>query len=253
LKLPWLDPDTPFPPVEEALADPAGLLAAGADLSLPRLALAYANGVFPWYGPGEPILWWSPDPRMVLALDDFSPSHSLRKLLRKIAREEALAEPRVQVCVDTAFDQVMQACAAPRPGQPGTWITPAMQQAYRQWHAAGRVHSVETWMDGRLAGGLYCVNLGTMVFGESMFSLATDASKIALAHLVAFLRQHGVAWLDCQQETTHLARLGAAPVARGRFLQHLRNTVGQPDLPWRRGRLDSQGRYFDAPVLRTFT
>jgi leucyl/phenylalanyl-tRNA--protein transferase len=225
-------------------------LAAGADLSLPRLEMAYSNGIFPWYAPGEPILWWSPDPRMVLALEDFSPSHSLRKLLRKIAREEALFQPRIEVRVDTAFDQVLQACAAPRDGQPGTWITQPMQHAYRQWHMAGRVHSIETWIEGELAGGLYGVSLGSMFFGESMFSLATDASKIALAYLVAFLRHHGVAWVDCQQQTGHLASLGAAPVARSRFLQHLRNTVGQPDPPWQSGRLDSQGRYFDAPVLR---
>lgn len=241
MKLPWLTPDTPFPPVEHALSDPAGLLAAGADLSIERLTAAYCNGIFPWFSVGEPILWWSPDPRMVLACNDFSPSHSLRKLLRKIARDEHSVLPRVQVRVDTNFPAVMAHCAAPRDGQAGTWITPAIQQAYTAWHAAGVAHSVETWIDGELAGGLYGISLGRMFFGESMFALAPDASKIALAYLVAFLQRAGVEWIDCQQQTRHLATLGARPMPRARFVEHVRHAVACPAPVWQRGRLDSTG------------
>lgn len=241
MKLPWLSPDTPFPPVEHALSDPAGLLAAGADLSLERLTAAYSNGIFPWYSEGEPILWWSPDPRMVLACEDFAPSHSLRKLLRKIERDENSLLPRVQVRVDTDFATVMACCAAPRDGQAGTWITPAIRQAYGAWHEAGVAHSVETWIDGELAGGLYGVSLGRMFFGESMFTRAPDASKVALAYLVAFLRRAGVAWIDCQQQTRHLGSMGARPVPREDFVRHVRQAVTQPAPAWRRGRLDSQG------------
>jgi len=241
LKLPWLSPDTPFPPVEHALPDPNGLLAAGADLSLERLRTAYSNGIFPWYGEGEPILWWSPDPRMVLACADFAPSHSLRKLLRQVARDEPTLLPRLQVRVDTAFEAVVAHCAAPRGGQAGTWITAAMRQAYRAWHAAGAAHSVETWIDGELAGGLYGISLGGMFFGESMFTRAPDASKVALAYLVTFLRRFGVEWIDCQQQTRHLASLGARPVPRARFVEHVRRAVAAPAPAWHPGRLDSQG------------
>lgn len=245
MKLPWLESDTPFPPVEQALIEPEGLLAAGADLSIARLTLAYSSGIFPWYAPGEPILWWSPNPRMVLRCEDFAPSHSLRKLLRKIAREEESAQPRLQVRVDTAFERVMNACAAQRAGPPGTWITPEMRQAYLAWHAAGRVHSIETWIDGELVGGLYGVSLGHMFFGESMFSLVTDASKVALAYLIALLRRFDVPWVDCQQQTSHLASLGAAPVSRARFVHHLRTTVQQADIAWQSGRLGSLGQYIE--------
>lgn len=241
MKLPWLLHDTPFPPVELALSDPAGLLAAGADLSIERLTAAYSQGIFPWYSEGEPLLWWSPDPRMVLACEDFAPSHSLRKLLRKIERDENSLLPRVQVRVDTDFATVMACCAAPRDGQAGTWITPAIRQAYGAWHEAGVAHSVETWIDGELAGGLYGVSLGRMFFGESMFTRAPDASKVALAYLVAFLRRAGVAWIDCQQQTRHLGSMGARPVPREDFVRHVRQAVSQPAPAWRRGRLDSQG------------
>jgi len=243
LKLLWLSVDAPFPPVEEALTDPNGLLAAGADLSLPRLVQAYSNGIFPWYSEGEPILWWSPDPRMVLVCDQFSPSHSLRKLLRQIEREENRADARVQIRVNTAFDEVLTECAKHRLGQAGTWITPAMQQVYRDWHKAGGVHSVETWIDGKLVGGLYGVSLGGVFFGESMFARTPNASKIALAYLVRFLRRHGVAWIDCQQQTRHLASLGAILVPRADFLMHVRAAVRQhPAPPWCAGWLDSQGK-----------
>jgi leucyl/phenylalanyl-tRNA--protein transferase len=241
VKLTWLDPDTPFPPVELALKEPAGLLALGADLSVGRLQDAYRNGIFPWYSEGEPILWWSPDPRMVLRCEDFAPSHSLRKRLRQIARDESGANPRVQVRVNTAFATVMQHCAAPRDGQPGTWITDEMRQAYLDWHQAGGAHSVETWIDGELAGGLYGISLGGMFFGESMFTRVPDASKIALAYLVNFLRRQGVAWIDCQQQTRHLASLGARPVARADFITHVRAATRLPGPVWQPGRLDSKG------------
>jgi len=241
LKLPWLAPDTPFPPADQALSDPPGLLAAGGDLSVGRLRQAYCSGIFPWYAEGEPILWWSPDPRMVLACADFAPSHSLRKRLRRIAREEKQPWPSVQVRVDTAFARVLAECAAPRAGQAGTWITVPMQQAYLAWHAAGQAHSIEAWIDGDLAGGLYGISLGGMFFGESMFARATDASKIALAYLVRFLQRHGVDWIDCQQQTHHLASLGARPVPRERFLAHLRQTVDLPAPQWMPGMLDADG------------
>jgi leucyl/phenylalanyl-tRNA--protein transferase len=245
LKLAWLESDTPFPPVEQALAEPEGLLAAGADLSIARLTLAYSNGIFPWYAPGEPILWWSPNPRMVLACENFAPSHSLRKRLRQIARDETDAQPRIEVRTDTAVERVLNACAAQRPGPPGTWITPEMRSAYLAWHHAGCVHSIETWINGELAGGLYGVSLGRMFFGESMFSLATDASKIALAYLIVFLRRFDVAWVDCQQQTSHLASLGAAPVSRADFVRHVHHAVRQANVGWRSGRLDSRGEYIE--------
>jgi len=242
LKLPWLAADTPFPPAEFALTDPDGLLAAGAYLSPELLAQAYSNGIFPWYSQCESVLWWSPNPRMVLPVKDFAPSHSLRKLLRQIAAREYEATPSVQVRVDTVFPQVMAACAAPRDGQPGTWITAAMQDAYRQWHDAGVVHSIETWIDGELAGGLYGISLGRMFFGESMFTRVPNASKIALAHLVRYLDAQGVEWIDCQQQTRHLASMGAAPVPREHFLRHVRQATQQPGIPWSRGRLDTRGQ-----------
>jgi leucyl/phenylalanyl-tRNA--protein transferase len=247
LKLPWIDADTPLPPVEHALSEPDGLLAAGADLSVERLTEAYSRGIFPWYSEGEPVLWWSPDPRMVLACDEFIVSHSLAKLLRRLAREEHRADARVQVRVDTAFDEVLHACAAPRDGRSGTWITPEMQAAYADWHRAGAAHSVETWVNGRLCAGLYGISLGGMFYGESMFTRITDGSKIALAYLVRFLARHGVPWIDCQQQTRHLASLGARPIPRARFVAHVGQLVTRPGPPWRRGRLDTDGRLLPLP------
>jgi len=239
--LAWLDRDAPFPPAETALRDPPGLLAVGGELTLARLRLAYRNGIFPWYTEGEPILWWSLDPRLLLACEDFHASHSLRKRLRAIARHEDDVTPSVQIRVDTAFAQVMRACGAPRSGETGTWITPAMQAAYCAWHRAGEVHSVETWINGQLAGGLYGVSLGAMFCGESMFARATDASKIALAYLVRFLLRHGVTHIDCQQNTPHLVSLGARPVSRAEFLKQLRVCATQKPPPWEPGWLDAQG------------
>ena len=251
MKLAWLEPDTPFPALDRALQEPDGLLAVGADLTTARLADAYAHGIFPWFSEGEPILWWSPDPRMVLQCAHFAPGRALRKRLRQIARQSEIAScalgtdhpsaGTVEVRVDTAFDQVMAACAAPRDGQPGTWITLPMQRAYRQWHREGATHSVETWIDGRLAGGLYGVSLGTMFFGESMFTRVSDASKIALAYLVTFLARHDVQWIDCQQQTHHLASLGAAPVARADFAAHVAQARHRPRPPWQSGRLTHEG------------
>ena len=212
----WLQAGTPLPPTSSALddrTDAPGLLAAGGDLRLERLREAYSHGVFPWYGPGQPVLWWSPDPRMVLRTDQFKLSHSLRKTLRRFLRS-----PGCELRIDHDTPRVMAHCAqTPRDGQDGTWIVPEMQAAYAAWARAGSVHSVETWIDGELVGGLYGVNLGRMMFGESMFSHRTDASKIALAGLVAFCRFHHMPVIDCQQATGHLASLGAAPLPRAEF------------------------------------
>lgn len=232
-----LDRHTPLPSPERALRDPNGLLAVGADLSPARLAEAYSQGIFPWYSEGQPVLWWSPDPRLVLPTAGFSPSRNLRKKLRRIARGDLA----VQVRVDTAFADVIAACAAPRPGQDGTWISSDIRRVYTAWHRAGRVHSIETWLDDELVGGLYGVSLGRMFFGESMFSHVTDASKIALAYLVSFLKRHGVALIDCQQETAHLASLGAHTMSRRRFLEHIHRVRGEPEPPWRAGTLSDDG------------
>src|SRR5688572_19590849 len=189
---------------DPSYADPSGLLGVGGDLEPERVLLAYRSGVFPWYSEGQPILWWSPDPRMVLFTDEFKVSRSLRKTLRHFNLDS-----RCEIRIDSAFRRVITACAStPRDGQAGTWILPEMIDAYCDWHAEGAVHSFETWIDGQLVGGLYGINLGRMFYGESMFSHRADASKIATAALVAFCRTHGVALIDCQQRTRHLASLG---------------------------------------------
>ena len=226
----WINgDDEPLPPTHLALgphSEAPGLLAAGGQLTPQRLEQAYRQGVFPWFGPGQPVLWWSPDPRMVLPVAQFRLSKSLAKTLRRFLRT-----PGCELRIDSACDRVIAACArAPREGQHGTWIVPQVQAAYIGWHRTGRVHSFETWIDGQLAGGLYGVGIGRMFFGESMFARATDASKIALAALVAFCRHHGVAWIDCQQNTGHLASLGAHEVPRTGFEQHLSRVQGEPDI-----------------------
>lgn len=232
LRLPWLAPGAPFPPADQAWGarDPIpGLLAAGGALDTATLIHAYRQGIFPWFGPDQPILWWSPDPRMVLRPQCFHLSHSLRKTLRS-----ALRARRLDIRIDSAFDAVIQACAhTPRPGQTGTWIVPAMIAAYQALHRAGHAHSVETWWEGQLVGGLYLVNLGRAVFGESMFSLRRDASKMALAALVAACRAWGVPLIDCQQNTHHLASLGAAPEPRETFLRDVRAATEAPPPVWR--------------------
>lgn len=225
----WLpddaDDQTPFPPTSAALglhSEAPGLLAAGGRLGPWRLEQAYRHGIFPWYSSGQPVLWWSPDPRMVLPVAEFRLHRSLKKTLRHF-----LAAPGCEIRFDSAFESVIAACAhTPRDGQLGTWIVPALKRAYVDWHRAGAVHSVETWVDGRLVGGLYGVGIGRMFFGESMFSHATDASKIALAALVAFCRAHDMALIDCQQATGHLASLGARELPRTAFERHLALTLG---------------------------
>lgn len=223
--IPWLASSDPFPRVDAALSDPNGLLAAGADLSQARLLDAYRRGIFPWFNPGEPILWWSPDPRMVLLPDDLRIARSLAKRLRRRDYE---------IRLDSRFTRVMTECAAPRPRQGGTWISPAMIAAYARLHEAGYAHSVETWIGGELVGGLYGIALGRAFFGESMFSRASDASKLAFAHLVRQLRRWDFGLIDCQMETAHLASLGAKPIPRTEFIQRLDTLVNCADRlgPW---------------------
>jgi leucyl/phenylalanyl-tRNA--protein transferase len=228
--IPWLDIDTPFPDVAQALkVDAPGLLAAGADLSPQRLLAAYRRGIFPWFSEGQPILWWSTDPRMVLMTENFRLSDSLKKAVRKVERSAA-TDGRWQLRFDGDFEAVMRSCAAPRKDEPGTWISEEIMQGYCGLHRLGYAHSSELWLDGELVGGAYGVSIGRMFYGESMFARVRDGSKIALAHLVRFLKAEGVAMIDCQQETEHLASLGAAPVSRERFLAHLRRAIEQPQI-----------------------
>ncbi|HET6492287.1 MAG TPA: leucyl/phenylalanyl-tRNA--protein transferase [Burkholderiales bacterium] len=224
--IPWLGIEDPFPPVTRALREPNGLLAAGADLSVVRLTEAYRRGIFPWYGAGQPLLWWSPNPRMVLFPPELRLSRSLRKRLRR--RDYVIR-------CDSAFDAAVRACAAPRAGQSGTWITEEMIAAYGALHCHGLAHSVETWIDDDLVGGLYGVALGRMFYGESMFARATDASKIALAHLVKQLARWNFGMIDCQMQTAHLASFGAREIPRAEFTRSLQELVNYPQSPaeWR--------------------
>jgi leucyl/phenylalanyl-tRNA--protein transferase len=223
--IPWLYPDSPFPPVERALRQPDGLLAAGADLTPERLLDAYRHGIFPWFGPGEPILWWSPDPRMVLFPAELKISRSLAKRLRR---------GDFSVRADTAFAAVTRACAEPRPGQGGTWITEEMRCAYLRMHELGYAHSVECWQEGELVGGLYGVAIGGAFYGESMFSRRTDASKVALAHLARYLESHRFRVIDCQMKTAHLASLGAREIPRRDFVAGLKEWthIGEAPARW---------------------
>lgn len=215
----WLRPDDPpeaFPPASQALRDPDGLLAAGGDLSPGRLLAAYRRGIFPWYSPGQTILWWSPDPREVIRPDRFHVSRSLARALRAAA-----ADPTFEVLEDRHFAQVIDACAAPRRADSGTWITPDMRAAYCALHAAGVAHSIEVWRAGQLIGGMYGVQLGGVFFGESMFSAAPDGSKFALEYLCRTRRNGSVALLDCQFPTPHLRSLGSEALPRAAFLAEL--------------------------------
>ena len=217
--IPWLHGDEPFPPVTKALRSPNGLLCAGGDLEPGRLVDAYRHGIFPWFSEGDPILWWSPDPRMVLYPAELRISRSLKK---------TLARGTYETRVDTAFRAVIEACSAPRDGHAGTWIVPEMIEAYTRLHELGHAHSVESWQDGELMGGLYGVALGKVFFGESMFARAPDASKVALAGLVERLRGGGYRVIDCQQATAHLASLGAREIPRRAFAQLLQESIQYP-------------------------
>ena len=224
--IPWLEPDDPFPLTHKALKQPNGLLAAGADLTPGRLIEAYSLGVFPWFNADEPVLWWSPDPRMVLIPAELKVARSLKKVLRNRTYE---------VRLDTAFSRVMQGCAQPRDGQSGTWISPMMTDAYTRLHEMGVAHSAETWIDGKLAGGLYGVALGRMFYGESMFTDVTDASKIAFVHLVWQLKRWGFGMIDCQMKTAHLETFGAREIPRSDFMRRVSKLIQYSPAPtcWR--------------------
>lgn len=211
-ELPWLAPGDPFPPTASALDEPPGLLAAGGSLDTGTLIRAYRQGIFPWFNPGDPILWWTPDPRLVLYPDRFHASRRLRRRLRNAD---------LRFSLDHAFDAVVRACAEPRPDQPGTWITEAMREAYGNLFRIGYAHSVEVWRDDRLVGGVYGVQLGGVFFGESMFSRTSDASKCALWLLCALRDSLGLRLLDCQVASGHLLRLGAEEIPRTDFEDHL--------------------------------
>jgi len=219
----WLDetnPETSFPSPDRALSEPNGLLALGGDLSTARLLNAYQQGIFPWYEVGQPILWWSPDPRAVLFLDEFKLHRSLRKKIR---------QTNYQITFDQNFEAVINSCAAPRGHTNETWITPEMQSAYTQLHGLGYAHSVEVWnKNGQLVGGLYGVALGQIFFGESMFSRERDTSKIALATLACHLESWGFPLIDCQQDTRHMSMMGARVIKRADFTSLLKNYCLRP-------------------------
>jgi leucyl/phenylalanyl-tRNA--protein transferase len=229
VRLHWLDPrqpHQPFPPVHLAMREPNGLLAIGGDLSLTRLLRAYAQGIFPWYNPDEPILWWCPDPRAVLRPDAIHVSRSLQRAIRR---------NDYAVTLDRAFDAVLEGCAGTRRGSQGTWLGSDMRRAYRQLHAHGHAHSVEVWRDGTLIGGLYGVVSGRVFFGESMFSAATGGSKLALVWLCRQLEAWSFALVDCQVRSAHLDSLGAGEMSRETFLRELARSREHPHPPglWR--------------------
>jgi leucyl/phenylalanyl-tRNA---protein transferase len=231
LHLHWLEPGDTFPDVAQAWttqSDAPGLLAAGGSLDVASLLQAYAKGIFPWFSQGQPILWWSTDPRMVLQPAQFKLHRSLKKTIQRFR-----ASTQYEIRMDSAFDRVIENCAhTKRSGQGGTWILSEMVEAYQALHRAGYAHSVETWMDGELVGGLYCVAMGKAIFGESMFAHRTDTSKLALAALVGLCRAQDVAMIDCQQNTRHLASLGAVEVARAAFVLRVQEAIAQTPLVW---------------------
>ena len=226
MSIPWLESGDPFPPVDQALIEPNGLLAAGADLSPERLLDAYARGIFPWFNEEDPVLWWSPDPRMVLFPRELHVSRTLRRAIRS---------HQFSVTLDREFDAVVEGCAAPRSNQDGTWISPDMMSAYARLAHLGYAHSVEVWASGQLVGGLYGVALGRVFYGESMFSRRSDASKVALAYLARQLDRWNFRLIDCQMATRHLASLGAREIARDEFLRRVHGGAVQPGVaaPWR--------------------
>ncbi len=227
----WLEINEPLPAPETAIKSDSGLnglVAAGGGLSVERLVEAYSHGIFPWFSADQPVLWWSPDPRMVLHVDSFKLHRSLRKNLATF-----LATPDHVIKFDSAFDQVIRHCAlTKRSDQNGTWILDEMISAYQDLHVHGFAHSVETWVNDRLVGGLYCVSIGHCVFGESMFSLQSNASKIALAALVAFAKSQGILWIDCQQNTKHLASMGAREISRSQFLKDVAQERFKSPVDW---------------------
>jgi leucyl/phenylalanyl-tRNA--protein transferase len=224
--IPWLEPGDPFPPIELALREPNGLLAAGGDLSPARLVDAYAQGIFPWFNEGEPPLWWSPDPRMVVFAEERRIARSLRRVMKS---------RRFRVTMDAAFLDVMAGCAGPRLDQDGTWITSQIVDAYAELARLGFAHSVETWEDGELVGGLYGVAVGRMFFGESMFARRSDASKVAFISMLEQFEAWDMPLVDCQVATSHLASLGGREIPRDAFLRHVRTLVRGPAIPspWR--------------------
>lgn len=227
----WIDPNDPLPDTCHALTTQEGangLLAAGVDLGPKRLIEAYSRGIFPWFSSGEPVLWWSPSPRMVLMTDEFHLAKSLRKHAIK-----KLKDPEFEICADRSFSEVMQACSMPRATQSGTWISGPMIAAYCELHDLGLAHSMEVREAGRLVGGLYCVAIGKMIFGESMFTRQPNASKLALATLVAWGKRHGAQVIDCQQHTEHLESLGARQIDRTSFEAHVSELTSKSALPWR--------------------
>lgn len=232
--IPFLVHPSQFPPPSAALHEPNGLLAASNVLTAEWLLLAYRQGIFPWYSPGQPVLWWSPDPRMVL----FPHALRINRSLGKVIRNRAYT-----IRFDTAFREVMEACAAPRRDANGTWITAEVLEAYCALHRLGYAHSVETWLDGQLVGGLYGVALGGVFYGESMFAVQADASKIAFAHLVPWLERAGFKLIDCQMRTHHLARFGGREIPRAEFCAHLAAWVDLPCQPtWSQYEYVNQGR-----------
>ncbi len=239
--IPWLEADKPFPAVETALRQPNGLLAATECVSTEQLLRAYPRGIFPWYSDGDPVLWWSPNPRMVLFTDELRVHRSLRK------RIGAALKADLQIFFDRDFAATMRACAEPRADQDGTWITADIIEAYGGLHRMDCAHSIEVCSGDECIGGLYGVSLGRMFFGESMFSRRTDASKIALAALVALLRREEFALIDCQQKTAHLASLGAREIARREFLEFVWRGVEQPPPDWSKYR----GQSINALLMET--
>jgi len=235
--LPWVESHSPLPSVDVAWgsnSDAPGLLAAGADLGVDRLLEAYSRGIFPWFNAEQPVLWWSPDPRMVLQIPHFKLHRSLRKTLSRYS-----AHPQFELCFDRSFDQVIEACAqSPREGQNGTWIVPQMVAAYKDLHQAGFAHSAETWLEGQLVAGLYFVCIGKAVFGESMFSTINDGSKMALAALVHACKQQGIAAIDCQQNTAHLALMGAQEMPRHAFLEMIQPALKASAPNWKSLQVD---------------
>lgn len=230
--LQWLDPGQVFPAVSQAWGEGSiapGLLCAGSSLNTETLKDAYSQGIFPWYSTGQPVLWWSPEPRMVLYTNEFRLHPSLKKTLKKFIHASTC-----EIRVDSAFEEVIRTCStSPRDGQAGTWILPEMIDAYVEFHRAGFAHSIETWINGKLTGGLYCVGIGKAIFGESMFHRTTDCSKIAIAALVSMCRHHHIPLIDCQQNTRHLASLGAKEISRTVFTENVNILANQVGPEWK--------------------